>query len=129
MAYATEEEFTAQFRELSPAEEARLPALLRVASRLIDRKITIDPNDKERLEDAKVVVLSMVSSAFPPSPGVEGLRSWTKTVGDRSESATASDELLGIRAPSFLPWHLELLGIAASGMPRFRFPPPRIIWR
>lgn len=129
MVYATEEEFTAQFRELSPAEEARLPALLRVASRLIDRRVSIDPNNPEQVEDAKVVVLSMVSAAFPTSPGVEGLRQWSMTVGDRTESATASDSVLGIKAPSFLPWHLELLGISALGMPRFRFPAPRIVWR
>lgn len=125
MVYATEDEFKAQFRELSPGEESRLSPLLRAASRIVDRRVRIDTTDPEVLEDAKLVVLSMVSAAFPTTPGTEGLRSWSKAVGDRSESATVSDSVLGISYPVLLPWHLDLLGASATSLPRFRFPEPR----
>lgn len=129
MVYATETEFVEQFRPLSDIEAARLPSLLRLASRLIDRRVRIDTSDPEVLADARTVVLSMVAGCFPATPGTEGLRSWTKAVGERSESATASDEALGITSPVLLPWHLELLGASLAASPRFRFPSPaRYSW-
>lgn len=104
-------------REFSDSDSYRAQSLVVAASKLLDLHVTINPDDKEQLDLARIVVIDMVTEALVPGEH-RGHQSYSWRNGALAGSGTLVGTAGALR---LLDWHVAMFGAPSSLSPSWYF--------
>ena len=115
--FATVTDVENGWRPLSHGERSDVQMLITVASNWINERVTLPADSAE----AKYVVVQVIRAALRQAR-YANLSTFSKTVGNVSESGTIANPSDGSVSLQFTRFHKELLGIAdVSQQPHYQF--------
>lgn len=111
MAYATLDDLTQGWRDLTPSEQERATTLLDRASTILDTLVTVDPDDEQQAKNLTFVVCEMVKRAMAVGADAYGVTQVSHMAGAFQESMSFQNPNGDMYLTEF---EYKLLGISGA---------------